>query len=140
MWTCKNCNEQLEEQFDTCWNCGYEKESQNKAVNEVKEKENRSFETAKKDVMDNAQVRNQMNKVVTVDLTGGLIGLFTCSPVKELNKSIKCENDNGWKVVQVIFAKHFNFLEIVVSVLMLVVTLFLYTKISGFYIVLERKK
>ena len=23
MWTCKKCNEQSEDQFDSCWNCGW---------------------------------------------------------------------------------------------------------------------
>ena len=25
MWTCKNCNEKIEDQFDACWSCGYDK-------------------------------------------------------------------------------------------------------------------
>ena len=25
-WTCTNCNEQVEEQFDACWNCQHNRE------------------------------------------------------------------------------------------------------------------
>ncbi|MBL0202374.1 MAG: hypothetical protein IPP81_20115 [Chitinophagaceae bacterium] len=25
MWTCKNCNEDVEDNFDLCWNCGFDK-------------------------------------------------------------------------------------------------------------------
>jgi|TARA_Y100000294_G_C8318320_1_gene241618 hypothetical protein len=25
MWKCKKCEEKIEDTFDTCWNCGYEK-------------------------------------------------------------------------------------------------------------------
>ena len=24
-WNCKNCNEEIEEQFDSCWSCGFTK-------------------------------------------------------------------------------------------------------------------
>lgn len=26
MWKCKNCSEQLEDDFDSCWNCGYSRD------------------------------------------------------------------------------------------------------------------
>jgi len=25
MWNCKKCDEKIEDSFDTCWNCGYDK-------------------------------------------------------------------------------------------------------------------
>ena len=25
MWQCKQCNEKIEDTFDSCWNCGYDK-------------------------------------------------------------------------------------------------------------------
>ena len=25
-WTCRNCNEQVEEQFEACWNCRHSRE------------------------------------------------------------------------------------------------------------------
>ena len=25
MWNCRNCEEKIEDSFDTCWNCGYDK-------------------------------------------------------------------------------------------------------------------
>ena len=41
MWICKKCDEKIEVQFDTCWNCGYEKTGK-KIISE-------SFEETKKD-------------------------------------------------------------------------------------------
>ncbi|MDP7556003.1 MAG: hypothetical protein QGF31_07460 [Nitrospinota bacterium] len=50
MWTCSQCKEQCESQFDTCWNCGYEKpgkkimsESFEETKKETKEIENKTL-------------------------------------------------------------------------------------------------
>jgi uncharacterized protein YbjQ (UPF0145 family) len=31
-WTCKNCKEEIEEQFDSCWSCGASREGVSKTV------------------------------------------------------------------------------------------------------------
>ena len=41
MWNCKNCEEKIEDSFDTCWNCGYDKTGE-KIMSE-------SFEETKKE-------------------------------------------------------------------------------------------
>ena len=42
MWQCKKCNEKLEDSFDSCWSCGYEKpgsEIISESFNEEKDEE-----------------------------------------------------------------------------------------------------
>ena len=31
LWVCKSCNEKIEEQFDSCWKCGYDKNNPEKS-------------------------------------------------------------------------------------------------------------
>ena len=32
LWVCKSCNEKIEEQFDSCWKCGYDKNNPEKSI------------------------------------------------------------------------------------------------------------
>ena len=88
---------------------------------------------------DNVDVSSdQRNKVVNITLTGGLIGLFGASPQNSLNNRITKENANGWRVVQVIPADSGNVFLTIFRLLLLVITLFLYTTANGYYIIMER--
>lgn len=42
MWTCTNCNEQLEDNFDSCWKCGTAQDGSPPPVNFVEKKQNKS--------------------------------------------------------------------------------------------------
>lgn len=81
---------------------------------------------------------DQTNKVVNVTLTGGLIGLFGDSPQNSLNNRIKKENANGWRVIQVIPADSGNIFLTIFRLLLLVITLFLFTTSNGYYVIMER--
>lgn len=81
----------------------------------------------------------QTNKVVNVTLTGGIIGLLAASPQNSLNNRIKKENANGWRVIQVIPAASGNIFLVIFRLLILVLTLFFYTPVDGFYIIMEKK-
>lgn len=83
---------------------------------------------------------DQDNKVVNVTLIGGIFALFIHSPQSALNKKIKEENANGWRVVQVMPADGGNVFLNIFRFLLLVLTLFLYTTAKGYYVVMERKK
>lgn len=88
---------------------------------------------------DNTDVpSDQRNKVVNVTLTGGLIGLFGASPQNSLNNRIKKENANGWRVIQVIPADSGNIFLTIFRLLLLVITLFLFTTANGYYVIMER--
>jgi uncharacterized membrane protein YvbJ len=47
MWTCIKCNEEGEDNFDVCWNCGYEKHN-NTPEEEVFEIESKAVDSVKK--------------------------------------------------------------------------------------------
>ena len=81
---------------------------------------------------------NQKNKVVNVNFTGGLIGLFSVSPLNSLNSRITKENANGWKVIQVIPADSGNIFLAIFRFLLLLITFFLYTTTNGYYVIMER--
>lgn len=87
---------------------------------------------------DTSITSDQTNKVVNVTLTGGLIGLFTASPQSSLNNRIKKENANGWRVIQVIPADSGNIFLAIFRLLLLVITLFLFTTSNGYYVIMER--
>ncbi|WP_304238613.1 hypothetical protein [Jiulongibacter sediminis] len=80
------------------------------------------------------------NKVVNVTLTGGIIGLIGDSPQNSLNRRIKKENSNGWKVIQIIPSASGNILLIILRLLILVCTLFFYTTSNGYYVIMEKKE
>lgn len=82
---------------------------------------------------------SQINKVVNVNLIGGIIGLFSSSPQNRLNEAISEENAYGWKVIQVIPAESGNLFLIILRLLLLVITLFLYTTVNGYYLIMEKK-
>lgn len=64
--------------------------------------------------------QNQTNKVINVSMSGGLIGLFSASPLTALNNKILSENTNGWKVVQVIPADSGNIFLYIFRFLLLI--------------------
>lgn len=83
---------------------------------------------------------SNMNKIINVNLTGGIIGLVGDSPQNSLNRRIKKENQNGWKVIQVIPSSSGNILLIVFRLLLLILTLFFYTTANGYYVIMEKKE
>jgi pSer/pThr/pTyr-binding forkhead associated (FHA) protein len=82
---------------------------------------------------------NQKNKVVNVNLKGGILGILANSPQNTLNKRIKKENANGWKVIQVIPASSGNILLLIFRIVLLVITVFLFTTANGYYIIMEKE-
>ena len=79
------------------------------------------------------------NKIVNVDLTGGLIGLLGDSPKNKLNNVIQKQSNNGYRVVQIIPAASANLLLSMLRVVLLFITFFLFTTTEGYYIVFEKK-
>jgi hypothetical protein len=88
---------------------------------------------------DIASNNRQINRIVKVTLSGGLIGLLAASPISSLNKKVIRENSQGWEVVQILPDTHLNLLIAALRIIILFFTLFIYTTASGYYIVLKRK-
>ena len=81
-----------------------------------------------------------MNKVVNVTFAGGIIGLLAGSPLNSLNDIIEKENANGWRVIQIIPAASGNIFLVILRLLILAITLFLYTRENGYYIIMEKQE
>jgi len=128
MWTCETCKESREGQF--CWSCGTARHDGSVAVSEV--------------ALDRAQVRfltatGTGNKVVKVGLRGGLISLFSDNPQMALNKTVMRKNADGRQVVQVIPDDSGNILTMLFRLVVLLVTLFLYTPANGYFLIMESR-
>ena len=79
------------------------------------------------------------NKVVNVNLTGGIIGLLGDSPKNKLNKVVEEQSKKGYRVVQIIPAASANILLLLLRFLLLCITAFFYTISEGYYIIFEKK-
>lgn len=93
----------------------------------------------KSDNNPNQPKSKEINKVINVTLTGGLIGFFADSPRNKLNRVIKKENSNGWRTVQVIPSASGNLLLLFFRLLLLIITLFFFTTANGYYVIMEKK-
>ncbi len=81
----------------------------------------------------------QNNKVINVTLNGGVIGLLADSPQRTLNRRIKKEDAEGWRVVQIIPADSGNIFLTIFRLILLLLTLFIFTTANGYYVVMERR-
>ncbi|MCF8380380.1 MAG: hypothetical protein K9H49_12425 [Bacteroidales bacterium] len=79
-----------------------------------------------------------VNKVINVSLTGGLIGALGSSPRERLGDEINIANKHGWHVKEILPASSGSLLYSLLRFIVLIITLFLYTFESGYYIILEK--
>ena len=70
---------------------------------------------------------------------GGIIGLFALSPKQRLNAKIKEANAEGWRVVQIIPSESGNLFLYLLRLILLCITLLLFTTANGYYVVLEKE-
>lgn len=80
------------------------------------------------------------NKIVNITLWGGLLGLFASSPKQKIAKAIQKENLNGFRTVQVIEAASGNLFLWLLRLIILLITIFIYTPANGYYITFEKIK
>lgn len=76
------------------------------------------------------------NGVDVVPLIGGILGIFS-STDSEITRQMRAINDNNCRVVQMVPAKR-DFISILVSFLLLVLTLGIYTRYPAYFIVWEK--
>ena len=81
----------------------------------------------------------KVNKVVRLALSGGIIGLIATNPRRALDNVIDKENQDGWNAIH--FAPHTdtNLLASILRIVVLVLTLFLWTWGAGYLILFERE-
>ena len=78
------------------------------------------------------------NKVVQINLMGGLIGLMATNPRKALDDRIDTENKDGWNAVYFMPHRDTNLLVIVAKILVLIATIGLWTWGAGYMVLFER--
>lgn len=66
MWVCKKCTEKIDNQFDACWNCGWEKERINFKKNLGKEnlnKQRKKLVVTESQNLDSIEQRNKSSRL-----------------------------------------------------------------------------
>lgn len=81
----------------------------------------------------------KLNKVVRLSLHGGLIGLFLTNPRRALDNEIDKHNQEGWNAHQIVPHAERNLLAMILQLLVLFLTLFLWTWGAGYLILLEKE-
>lgn len=81
-----------------------------------------------------------INKIETINLSGGIIGLLLTNPKRALANNILRQNSDGWNVVQIITHTDTNLFLIIIKILVLILTLFLWTWGAGYIVIYERAR
>ena len=79
----------------------------------------------------------KINKIINVNFMGGILGLFT-SPRNVLQNKIQNANNEGWSVRQVQKGA-LNPAFVILSVMILFMTCFIYMPTSGYMVILEKE-
>jgi hypothetical protein len=79
------------------------------------------------------------NKVIRLSLNGGIIGLLTTNPRKALDDAIDKANQDGWNAIQIQPHKTSNLLILLLQIITLFLTIFLWTWGSGYLVLMERE-
>ena len=81
----------------------------------------------------------QVNKVVRIALSGGIIGLLTTNPRRALDLRIDKENQEGWTATYFLPHSETNAFMSMLRLVVLFCTLFLWTWGAGYLILFERE-
>ena len=84
------------------------------------------------------KMAQKINKVVRVILSGGLIGALGTNPKAAIEKHLQANNSEGWSLVQMEQMGDSNLLMLILKLLLLVITLGLFTFGTGFYLIFEK--
>lgn len=82
----------------------------------------------------------KVNKVVRIVLSGGIVGLLATNPRRALDNWIDKENQEGWNAIYFIPHVETNLLAAVLRLVVLFLTLFLWTWGAGYLILFERER
>jgi len=79
------------------------------------------------------------NKVTRISLIGGLIGAIATNPRKALEKEIEDGNQEGWNSIQIIPHRTTNLFIAILQLIVLVLTIGLFTWGGGYLVLFERE-
>lgn len=80
------------------------------------------------------------NKVIRISLSGGLVGLVTTNPRRALDSAIDKANQDGYHCHQIVPHSSRNLLVILLQILVLLLTLGLWTWGAGYILLLEKER
>lgn len=83
---------------------------------------------------------SKINKVSRISLIGGLIGAIATNPRKALQKEIDDHNQNGWNTIQITNHSTTNTFIWLLQILVLILTLGLFTWGGGYLVLFEKDK
>lgn len=83
-------------------------------------------------------VMKKVNEISRVFLSGGLIGWLLTNPKKALDEELSKSNAEGWKAIQVQPYRTTNLFMLAVQILVLLLTLGLYTWGGGYLVLYEK--
>jgi hypothetical protein len=82
--------------------------------------------------------QRKLNKIVRVSLSGGLIGAIGTNPRRALGQTIQKYNAAGWNCHQILPHSTHNLFIIVLQIIILIVTLGLWTFGAGYLVLFEK--
>lgn len=79
------------------------------------------------------------NKVVRIALSGGIIGALFTNPRRALEKAINEANADGWNCHQILPHSTSNMFMVILQIVVLFCTLFLWTFGAGYLLLMEKE-
>jgi hypothetical protein len=80
------------------------------------------------------------NKVVRISLSGGLIGLLATDPRRAIEDAVSRENAEGYHCHQIVPHSSRNLLVILLQILVLMLTLGLWTWTGGYILLFAKER
>lgn len=81
----------------------------------------------------------KINKIDRIYLAGGLLGALFTNPRAAIDSRVEEANKNGWNLHQIIPHTETNLFMRMLSVVLLLLTLFMWTFGAGYILVFEKK-
>ncbi|MCY4142958.1 MAG: hypothetical protein OXG08_04610 [Gammaproteobacteria bacterium] len=81
----------------------------------------------------------KQNKVVHINLMGGLLGLLFTHPQRALRQRIENENKDGWNCTYFIVHQDANLFSLILKLIVLIITIGLFTWGAGYMILFEKE-
>jgi len=81
----------------------------------------------------------KLNKIVRISLSGGIIGAIFTNPRKALDDILLKNNRDGWNAHQIMSHKSSNEFILLIQIIVLIMTLGLWTWGSGYFILFEKE-
>ena len=79
------------------------------------------------------------NKVIRIALMGGLLGMLLTNPRNALQKSMDAHNNEGWYAKEIVPHSTSNLFVLILQVVVLILTIGLFTFGAGYLILFERE-